>query len=122
MTVTLPARAALTLIPPWAPPGTPVSGLALAAALGRSLARSLAPWGRRGRRDDHRRAVPQPVGPIGHHFLATLQSRRDRHEAAVSRPDLHRAHRDRVVGIDDINVGAGLAAWHRRDRNANRIL
>ena len=56
------------------------------------------------RRQRHRGAVAQPVGAVGHHLLAGLQARQHRLVVAVGRPDLHRAHRDRVVRVDDVDV------------------
>src|SRR5208282_1072495 len=40
---------------------------------------------------DYRCAITQPVGAVGHDLLTNLQSGQHRHEAAVGRPDLHRA-------------------------------
>ena len=70
----------------------------------------------------HRGAVAQPVGAVGHHLLAGLQSRQHRHEAAIGRPHLDRTHRDRVVGVDDIDIRARLAALHRRHRHPDGVL
>ena len=74
-------------------------------------------------------AVPSPSTPSRSRsvpsvttFSPGLQARQHRLIAAVGRPELHRPHRDGVVGVDHIDIRAGRAALHRRDRHADDVL
>ena len=52
----------------------------------------------------------------------TRQARQDRDALALNGPELDFGHRDLVVGIDQIDKGAGRAALHRRGRRDHDVL
>src|SRR5437764_15098368 len=123
----LAVRAALRASPLRACRATPLSrrgavGTGRGAAGGRRGGDRPAGIARRGARTADLGAVAQPVGAADHHFVADRQTLDDGDLLAVGRAGLDDADLDRVVGLDAIDEGAGLAALDGGDRHGNGIL
>src|SRR6516162_9259136 len=64
----------------------------------------------------HLQSVAQTISAIDDDALACRQSGIDRGDIAIDWSGADLPHRNRIVGIDDVNVGAGRAALYRRGR------
>src|SRR5260221_4905294 len=62
-------------------------------------------------------AVAQPVGAVDHHLVADRQALDHGDLLAVGRAGLDDADLDRVVGLNAVDEGAGLAALNGGDRH-----
>src|SRR6185312_13722849 len=67
-------------------------------------------------------AVAQPVDAVDHHLVADRETLGDGDLLAVGRAGFDQADGDGVVGLHEIDEGAGLAALDRGDRDGDGVL
>src|SRR6516165_4445079 len=72
--------------------------------------------------NSHLQSVAQTIGAVDDDALAGRQTGIDRGDIGVDRSGADLPYRNRVVGIDDVNVGAGRAALDCRGRHGDRVL
>ena len=94
----------------------------MVAVLRRGGRRGLSLGGSLGARHDHTHPVTQPIAAVDDHSITQREARIDRRRGAVGRTEADRPHRHRVVGIDQIDVGARRPALDRRRRHGGNVV
>src|SRR6185437_13997234 len=74
------------------------------------------------RPDDDLGAVPKLIGAIDDDTLAGREAGKNLHTIAFGYAKLHRPHRHRAVGVDEVDEGAGRAALDARGRDRRDVL
>ncbi len=71
------------------------------------------------RGDEDLRAVAQTIGAIDDDAIARRQTLGDRDHAVILGPKLNLAHRHRIVGVDQVDIGPGRAALNGGERRGD---